>query len=127
MRDGFIRDWFPNGDEPARDPVKAARAAVNAARPKPVEERAETQEQDGAFVLTLDGRPARTPGRRPLAVPTRALGEALAQEWRGPGGGIGPATMPLTRMVNSTIDGVADDPAAVVNDVAKYAASDLVC
>jgi chaperone required for assembly of F1-ATPase len=127
MRDDFLRDWFPSGDEPARDPVKAAREAVKPVRPKRFYERAEIQEQDGAFVLTLDGRPARTPGRRPLAVPTRALGEALAEEWRAQGGEIGPATMPLTRMVNSTIDGVADDPAAVVNDVAKYAASDLVC
>ncbi len=37
-------------------------------------------------MLTLDGRPARTPSRQRLAVPTRALGEALAAEWAGAGG-----------------------------------------
>jgi len=127
MRDDFLRDWFPSGDEPARDPVKAAREAVKPVRPNRFYERAEAEARDGAFVLTLDGRAARTPGRRPLAVPTQALGEALAEEWRAQAGEIDPATMPLTRVVNSTIDGVADDPAAVVDDVVKYAGSDLVC
>jgi chaperone required for assembly of F1-ATPase len=35
--------------------------------------------------------------------------------------------MPLTRLANSVIDGVADAPAAVAADAGKYLASDLVC
>ena len=83
--------------------------------------------QDGTFVLTLDGRPARTPGRQPLAAPNRAVGDALAAEWQAQGAEIDPAAMPLTRLVNSAIDGVAPNMAAVADDLLKYARSDLVC
>jgi chaperone required for assembly of F1-ATPase len=77
-------------------------------------------------VLTLDGRPARTPARNPIAVPTRALGEALAAEWQAQADVIDPAAMPLTRLVNSAIDGVAGSMAEVAADIAKYAGSDLI-
>jgi chaperone required for assembly of F1-ATPase len=60
-------------------------------------------------------------------VPTRALAEALAVEWEAQGERIDPATMPLTRLVNSVLDGVTGREAEVRGDVAKYAASDLLC
>ena len=65
----------------------------------------------------LDGRPVRTPARRPLAAPTRALAEALAAEWEAQRDVIDPANMPLTRLANTIIDGVADAAAAVAADV----------
>jgi chaperone required for assembly of F1-ATPase len=95
------------------------------APPKRFYEQAGVEERDGSFVLALDGRPARTPARQPLALPTRALGEALAEEWQAQGDVIDPAVMPLTRLANSAIDGVASNPAGVVEDLAKYARSDL--
>ncbi|KMO31882.1 ATPase, partial [Methylobacterium tarhaniae] len=55
-----------------------------------------------------------------------ALAEALAQEWGAQGEFIDPARMPLTRLVNSAIDGVADRREAVVDDLAAYAGTDLV-
>jgi chaperone required for assembly of F1-ATPase len=84
-------------------------------------------ERDGAFELVLDGRPARTPAKNPVAVPTRALGEALAAEWQAQAATIDPRAMPLTRIVNSAIDGVAPRRAAVAADIAAYAGADLVC
>ena len=81
---------------------------------------------EGGFVLTLDGRPARTPGRRPLALPTWTLGEAIAAEWAAQGESILPATMPLTRLANTALDGVARETEAVRADIARYAGSDLV-
>ena len=80
-----------------------------------------------AFRVRLDGRPMRTPAKRELAVPSRALAEALAAEWEAQGERIDPATMPLTRLVNSAIDGAAGREAEVRDDIAKYAASDLLC
>jgi chaperone required for assembly of F1-ATPase len=59
-------------------------------------------------------------------VPTRGLAEAMAEEWRGQGGEIDPSTMPITRIVNSAIDGVAPRRAEVVDDLVRYAGSDLV-
>ena len=59
-------------------------------------------------------------------MPSRALAEALAEEWQGQGGEIDPSTMPITRIVNSAIDGVAPRQAEVVDDLVRYAGSDLV-
>ena len=82
--------------------------------------------KDGGFILLLDGRPAKTPARRDLALPTRAAAEALAAEWNRLGDTIDPAAMPLTRIVNAAIDGVAGNAAAVLDEVVGYAGSDLL-
>ena len=44
-------------------------------------------EADGGFAVLLDGRPLKTPSRSAYALPSRALAEALAEEWRGAGRG----------------------------------------
>jgi len=88
---------------------------------------AATVERDGRWSVELDGRPVRTPGRQGLSVATRALGVALAEEWNGQGSHIDPGSMPLTRLVNTAIDGVRERKAEVALDVAKYAGSDLLC
>ncbi|RYY33245.1 MAG: ATPase, partial [Sphingomonadales bacterium] len=35
--------------------------------------------------IALDGKPVRTPGRVPLVLPSPALAEAVADEWRAVG------------------------------------------
>lgn len=77
--------------------------------------------------VLLDGRPMRTPARLPFVVPGRALAEAIAAEWAAQGGRIDPLRMPLTRIANAAIDGVAARRAEVVDDICNYACSDLVC
>jgi chaperone required for assembly of F1-ATPase len=106
--------------------MKAAQQAMRPAPPKRFFQTAAVGEHDGAFVLTLDGRPARTPARNAVAVPTGPLGEALAAEWQAQEAVIDPAAMPLTRLVNSAIDGVAPTMAEVAEDIAKYLGSDLI-
>jgi chaperone required for assembly of F1-ATPase len=81
---------------------------------------------DGAALL-LDGKTVRTPGEAELVLPTRALAEAVAEEWRAQGERIDPATMPLTKLANSAIDGVVGREPAVIDDIMSHAASDLVC
>jgi chaperone required for assembly of F1-ATPase len=124
MSNSFSRDWFPSSEEP--NPVRAAQAGMKAVLPKRFYKEAGVEERGEAFHLILDGRPARTPARQPLSVPTRALAEAVAQEWARQGEEIDPATMPITRLVNSTIDGVVSRRAEVIEDTAKYAESDLI-
>lgn len=80
-----------------------------------------------SHVVLLDGRMARTPGQRELMVRSNALAEAVAREWADQGLHIDPASMPLTRLVNTSIDGVAERMSEVAADVVKYAGSDLVC
>jgi chaperone required for assembly of F1-ATPase len=76
-------------------------------------------------VVRLDGRPVRTPGRVPLALPNAALAEAVAEEWRAVGDTIDPRAMPLTGLANAAIDRVATDPAAFAAGLAAYGESDL--
>lgn len=83
--------------------------------------------EDGGFAIRLDGRPVRTPARAPLALPTAALAEAVAQEWRAQGELVDPASMPMTGLANAAIDHVATDPATFATDVSRYAQSDLLC
>jgi chaperone required for assembly of F1-ATPase len=77
--------------------------------------------------LLLDGKPVRTPGKAPLVLPTRALAEAVAEEWRAQGERIDPLTMPLTKLANSAIDGVSGREQAVMDDIMAHAAADLLC
>ncbi len=81
----------------------------------------------GGHDLHLDGRPVRTPGRAPLTLPTPALAEAVAEEWRAVGDTIDPRAMPLTGLANAAIDRIAPDPQAFAAGLAKYGESDLFC
>ena len=77
--------------------------------------------------VMLDGRPVRTPGRVALILPTDALAQAVADEWRAVGETILPAAMPLTGLANAAIDRVAPDPRIFAAGLARYADSDLLC
>jgi chaperone required for assembly of F1-ATPase len=121
----FADGFFVDPQE--RNPL---RAAAQGARPQRIKRfyRDATVEPAGAgFAVSLDGKGVRTPARRPLATPSRPLAEALAAEWADQGEFVDPATMPLTRLANTAIDGVAERMADVEADVVKYAGSDLIC
>ena len=77
--------------------------------------------------ILLDGRTARTPGKRELRLASEPLAQAVAAEWAAQQDFIDPAGMPLTRLVNTAIDGVAARMADVAADIAKYAGNDLLC
>lgn len=81
---------------------------------------------DGASVVTLDGRPVRTPGRVPLALPTARLADAIAEEWRAVPDAIDPRAMPLTGLANAAIDRVAPDVATFAAGLSAYGGSDLL-
>ncbi|GGK50487.1 ATP12 family chaperone protein [Salinarimonas ramus] len=128
MPDDFWHDLAPEPGETRRDPREAARGAMTPELPKRFYTCATAEPHPhGGFVLALDGRPAKTPGKRPLAAPTRAAGDALAAEWEGQGERIDPGTMPLTRILNSALDGVATAMEPVAAEIVKYAGSDLLC
>jgi chaperone required for assembly of F1-ATPase len=77
--------------------------------------------------ILLDGRAVKTPAGHKLSAPTRALAEAIAAEWRGQGETIAPDKMPLTKSLNTALDRVAPNRDAIVDDLAKHAAADLLC
>jgi len=83
-------------------------------------------EEEAGFQLRLDGKRAMTPGKNPLSVPRRDLAEAITVEWSAQGEFIDPLSMPVTRLVNSAIDGVAARLAEVQRDIVAYASADLL-
>ena len=88
---------------------------------------ASSRRASGEHRVQLDGRAVRTPAKAELAVPSAALAQAIAAEWDAQGEHIDPTSMPLTRLANSAIDGVRRAQAEVRADIARYAASDLLC
>jgi chaperone required for assembly of F1-ATPase len=82
---------------------------------------------NGGWAIDLDGKPLRTPSRRPLVVPCEGLALAIAREWNGADETVDPRQMPLTGLANAAIDRVAPDPAAYAKSLAKYGESDLAC
>ena len=111
----------------AADPIAMARRDLNKALPRRFYKEVTVQQRDGTLVLLLDGRAAKSPGGNHLALPCLAAARALADEWSAQGELIDPAAMPLTRIVNSAIDGVAYRRDATVDEIAWYAGADLVC
>jgi chaperone required for assembly of F1-ATPase len=109
------------------DPIDLARRDLAKSLPKRFYGQAGIGLRDGLPTLLLDGRPARTPARHPLAHPSEAAMRLVAAEWAAQGETIDPATMPATRLVNVAIDAVGARMAEVAADVVAYAGSDLVC
>lgn len=83
--------------------------------------------EEGGWGVALDGKPLRTPARKPLVVPTRALAEAIAGEWSTAGETVQPHTMPLTGLANAAIDHVAPNREQFARQLARYGESDLAC
>ena len=122
----LLDDLLPTHGE-AIDPHEMARRDQRKTLPKRFYTQAHVDLRDGAHALLLDGKPAKTPGRKPLALPTESAARLVADEWQAQAGQIDPATMPVTRIVNSALDGVAHEIDAVRDEIVKYAGSDLVC
>jgi chaperone required for assembly of F1-ATPase len=111
-----------------RDPMRAAQANMRQPTIRRFYKAVDVREAEGGgFALMLDGRPARTPGRNRLAVTSRPLMLKVAEEWARQGETVDPADMPLTRLLNSAIDGVSRTMDETRDDIARYAGSDLLC
>ena len=86
-----------------------------------------TRPVEDGWGVALDGKPMRTPGKNELVVPSRMLAAAIAAEWDAQQDDIRPATMPLTRVAATAIDRTAFQRQQVVDEIAGYADTDLVC
>lgn len=83
---------------------------------------------EGAFFqILLDGRVIKTPGKKALLLPSRALADAVAGEWSAQDPVIDPSTMPLTRFANTAIDAVHGALDEVAADIVAYGGRDHLC
>jgi chaperone required for assembly of F1-ATPase len=107
-------------------PMQAAQRAMRPPLPKRFYKTVSVGEEQNGFAVLLDGKPVRTPAKRPLVLPARELASAVAREWERQPDEIDPGTMPMTRLANLAIDRVAEKTRETAEEVKRYAASDLV-
>lgn len=114
---------------PPLDPNVAARKGFRESeeRLKRFWKSVDVAEGEGGWSVTLDGRTPRTPAHAPLTLPTEAAGRLVADEWAAQGEFLDPATMPATRLASTAIDRIGQARAAVADEVAAFAGSDLLC
>jgi chaperone required for assembly of F1-ATPase len=125
-----MRDIFSDLSAPPlsdADPVRRAQIQMKQPLPKRFYKDVSIGESDAGFSVMLDGRPVKTPGKQALSVPTRAAAELLVAEWQDQTSEINPGKMPVTRLVNTAIDGIAPQIDAVFDDIVKFAGTDLLC
>lgn len=85
-------------------------------------------ERDGFFIVLLDAKPLRLSNGTPLAVPQRALAEAIATEWQVAtlGGSIEATTLRLTSLTGQTQLVIAPDSAALIINLLARLRGDLL-
>jgi chaperone required for assembly of F1-ATPase len=79
------------------------------------------------YGVALDGKPVNTPAGAALSVPTRALADAIADEWSAQAERVVPAAMPMMQLAATALDRVANQRAPVIEALLRYGETDLVC
>jgi len=82
---------------------------------------------DDGFVVMLDGRVLKTPGKANLTFKTETHAELVAAEWRAQSGEILPNTMPCTRLMNVAFEQTPSRRDELVKEFCAYAQTDLLC
>ena len=108
------------------DPVKQAQLLSKRELPKRFYKEAFVKEVGGEFLVVLDGKTVKTPARHKLVLPDRALAEMVAHEFSSQRQTIDPAKMPVTRLVNSILDGVVDNMDVVRQDILEFVGNDML-
>lgn len=95
--------------------------------PKRFYEAVDVARVDDGFAVTLDGRQVRTPGKKiPVVVAELDIAQAIAAEWAAQAQFIDPATMPMTRLINSAVESGVEMVPAFRAEIGKFAANDLL-
>lgn len=124
-----MREIFPDPSDMLshEDPTRRAQIQMHKPLPKRFYTEVSVVEGEEGHAVHLDGRAVKTPAKNSLSVPTAKLAELLRDEWANQVDVIDPRTMPVTRLVNTAIDGIAADPQAVFEDILRFSSSDMLC
>ncbi|WP_316861742.1 ATP12 family protein [uncultured Cohaesibacter sp.] len=125
-------DFVPGQKDSSQNPMMRSKEAAKTPLPKRFYKQVEIgceRLEDGSerFSILLDGRSVRSPAKKIVAVPSRSVAEILREEWDAQQTEINPALMPMTRLVNSTIDGVEAAREAMLEEICAYLGNDLLC
>ena len=108
------------------DPVRRAQIQMKAPLIKRFYASVDVIDTPEGFVIHLDGKPVRTPAKSVMLLPTRKAAQLVANEFAAQGDHVLPETMPVMRLVNTALDGVATDTQAVLEDIQRFASCDMV-
>ncbi|MBT5913824.1 MAG: ATPase [Rhodospirillaceae bacterium] len=79
------------------------------------------------FIVTLDGKPLLTPGKKSLLLPNQQLADKIASEWQQQNELIQPHKMPNMSLASTAIDRVAPQRMEVIDSIVAYGSTDLLC
>ncbi len=82
---------------------------------------------EGGFQITLDERALKTPARANLVISSEPLAKNIAAEWNAQTTHINTHTMPLSKLLFTAIDAVSTQAPQVIDELVRYASSDLIC
>lgn len=82
---------------------------------------------DGGWLVALDGRALKTQQKRAQVVPTLALAETLADEWRGQGDEVVAAAFVFRDLADYAIDVVAPNRVETIARLLAFAETDTLC
>lgn len=124
-----MRDILTDLNDQMSDPNPVKRAQINMKTPLPKRFYKEvTVGGEGEqWSILLDGRTVKTPAKQTLELPVEAVARLVADEWQAQETLIDPRKMPLTRLVNTALDGISADPQAVHEDILRFSSTDLLC
>jgi chaperone required for assembly of F1-ATPase len=83
--------------------------------------------EGGNWGIQLDGKPLRTPEKKLFVLPTEALANVIADEWRSQAERIDLLSMFNTRLANVALDRTPLHRGEMGREAARYASTDLVC
>ena len=82
---------------------------------------------EGGWLVQLDGRTLKTPGKITLLIPTQKAAQLIAAEWDAQTEHIRPETMPVTRLLNVAVEQTPENRDALIAEARKYAGTDVLC
>ena len=82
---------------------------------------------DEGWLVKLDGRTLKTPGKFTLLIPNQKAAQLVAAEWDAQAEHIRPETMPVTRLLNVAVEQTPENRDALIAEARKYAETDVLC
>lgn len=86
-----------------------------------------TAEDDGGYVVLLDGRTLKTPGKAKLHITSAHVADLIAMEWDAQEKQIMPEMMPVTRLMNVASELTPNNRPSLVAEARKYGQTDMLC
>lgn len=121
-----MRDFLEDAYEHRQDGYGRAQAANKVPLMKRFYKAVTVAPVEAGHAILLDGKNMKTPGGKPVHVPTVALAEAMAREWEAQETEIDFRHMPLVRLAHSAVESGAEGASAFRDEIVKYAGNDLL-